>query len=1532
MSALLETLEALRAVVRPAPAPNAAEQLLEVAKKLTRSAERVRIEDLHVDPQYQRPMDREKVQAIREAKAYRQPIKVNRRPDGTLWIVDGQHRAHAAHADGEDTILAHVMEVPQHREQHHETGVMKEVKRIPQGDQRRGRIHPGEFTAGDGNPSAQDGEDTVGVTPYRGSGRPDASYFDSTRWRHFIRFARDRAADMHVTVDAMRKGTGMWEGNLEPTSAWYVHDHDQVEAWAATVGREFNQDAVAVFHEDDHGPHTLYQFPGIHPKRAMADAEAVGLPAATVTGGTLTIISTDDDTDEQMLALAKRIGKRPIIVAGSAEFIPREEYDRYAQPDEEGGSGEGARDLPGGEGVAKSEQGRIPAGDPRRGRIHPGEWTAEEAREQSLAAHAKAREEGREKPKEEPKRERPQTAERRRLAAAESHEELSRALDDAETLIDTTLIASRMGALREKAVSGQMELDIPTTLEEAERVYEQRMREEDMPWQEARETETAQQMRGDIVHEEVGGFIDSLSFEDPLVKLVLTPLTRENYQRRVTLQNPGKDVTGRWDSELTNQDHRVFLEDARTTLAQAFTAGAFDTLDADGRFVQQPGGPAWEQTAVAQLVPQEKRHEVKRQFEQAALKQPGIAAEVEREWQLRFERQAQYRTDQARNNFMRQRRAGDLAGIVRAERAAKDPVLEPQSTRGIATRVRNSHGQPVAMFVEDSPLEDGILYAEHSAPIKQAGSPTFNVAEAEDYISGDMRGPTLSYDLMGALKVGKGETPDAKREAAAKLVDRVIEGLKETPMPANHESWNYKMGMRVGEIYGEIEKEGDAIDGIPLEDLIEGVKLWKVQTDDGMDGLYMTEEEARGATSFETPEEITLNEAIDLCLEADDDYFQNVALMWESEDGDEAPAWSDYANGYAERAEPRDAAFGTVRAEEEERVVDAMLAAGAVDAQSDVSLGGYQNSWAYQQGMDPGRVFKLTLGDTTVTYLPHTSTSTKRDTVIRPKISVDPEVTARKVREFIPTWVREHAIPLSQVRMEIRANGRGEWAVRRTTSDASFGRYDEVRGTKAIEQAVKDFEEDVRRGHEEGRLTDHAVDVANNLRDRWRDAFEGIPDDERVLMVRNDGTPEVRFTRAPSRPEDVLSPPAGERVSSAEFVRLEDVMPEVQTREPMYLWGGTDAEARDLIDAMHAVEGLPHGVSFQGKEENLHGRKPEVAQEQTTRNLVARNHHMLGAAQAPALSERQWKVLLEHGLADVEYDAEEGRRIASANESNAPFSERGMLRVEHATPARAVNVLKRLKLTSGLAEQVPYNVLYHGERRLGRVQPRHPEFLTSDAKVKLVPGKAVIHGLTAQRDNPRGMIESLIESGGVQATSERRRVGIDVRTSSVAGDTGSGLDQYVFCTYGATPQFGSSAFLMLKPTVLERRDIAFSPTDFGGGNSRWEQYNRFAREIGQGAFYKPPTAEQRSVALSRMDASDAEVLLKHSIPWEDVDTLIVNADYASQEVLIREEVEAAKKAGKLPENLKVEFADTEGDVSEYIERREAVLREAYEQA
>jgi hypothetical protein len=138
MSRILDAVS----VLNPEPDAAAIDQLFVVAKKFkplsvpeqlepqkewiheAEGSYPIPLDNCDVDPSYQRPLDREKVKAMKLDKAWeKQPIHVNM-DGGTYWIVDGQHRAEAARQAGVKEVHAFVDMMPSQDEAKHETGVM----------------------------------------------------------------------------------------------------------------------------------------------------------------------------------------------------------------------------------------------------------------------------------------------------------------------------------------------------------------------------------------------------------------------------------------------------------------------------------------------------------------------------------------------------------------------------------------------------------------------------------------------------------------------------------------------------------------------------------------------------------------------------------------------------------------------------------------------------------------------------------------------------------------------------------------------------------------------------------------------------------------------------------------------------------------------------------------------------------------------------------------------------------------------------------------------------------------------------------------------------------------------------------------------------------------------------------------------------------------------------------------------------------------------------------------------------------------
>src|SRR5207248_2480636 len=76
------------------------------------------VHEIGIDPSYQRVLSQARTNALARSwdPLIAGAIRVNRRPDGSYWAVDGQHRLEGSKRAGETEILCDIYSVPQARE------------------------------------------------------------------------------------------------------------------------------------------------------------------------------------------------------------------------------------------------------------------------------------------------------------------------------------------------------------------------------------------------------------------------------------------------------------------------------------------------------------------------------------------------------------------------------------------------------------------------------------------------------------------------------------------------------------------------------------------------------------------------------------------------------------------------------------------------------------------------------------------------------------------------------------------------------------------------------------------------------------------------------------------------------------------------------------------------------------------------------------------------------------------------------------------------------------------------------------------------------------------------------------------------------------------------------------------------------------------------------------------------------------------------------------------------------------------------
>jgi hypothetical protein len=278
-------------------------------------------------------------------------------------------------------------------------------------------------------------------------------------------------------------------------------------------------------------------------------------------------------------------------------------------------------------------------------------------------------------------------------------------------------------------------------------------------------------------------------------------------------------------------------------------------------------------------------------------------------------------------------------------------------------------------------------------------------------------------------------------------------------------------------------------------------------------------------------------------------------------------------------------------------------------------------------------------------------------------------------------------------------------------------------------------------------------------------------------------------------------------------------------------------------------------------------------------------------------------------------------------EQRAPFSERGKLVVEGATPVQTAKVLAKLGLARRPCKHIPPTLVYPDTERTGRIAPRHPDAARGLARTRPPENEMVIHGLTGVQSPEQALtrFERLVENGGLKSIAERRRQAISVNSLSPIGDIASGIDTGVPCKIGSTPEYGQHIFLGMRPDILDRRDVWFAPRDFGGCETRYDRYNDYARELGQRRFFDPPSTSARKTHLESSERGQSnEVYFKNEVRWSDVDTVFVDHTIASQ---VAEYVAAQQANGVLPATLRVQNVDEAyGSLEQAITQRAQTLQ------
>lgn len=607
--------------------------------------------------------------------------------------------------------------------------------------------------------------------------------------------------------------------------------------------------------------------------------------------------------------------------------------------------------------------------------------------------------------------------------------------------------------------------------------------------------------------------------------------------------------------------------------------------------------------------------------------------------------------------------------------------------------------------------------------------------------------------------------------------------------------------------------------------------------------------------------------------------------------------WQDYG-------QPRFNLFAEIGTRKEARLIDILQGAGAVITDNHMEIPSYR-SWAK---VDPGKRLSVQLGeDRWMHYVPHYhlgkevvthhahtyalhlgDTDTARGQLLAELTEEYAHHICTPENTVIITEEAPHNAgkkPDPRATLTYHSNyANADSGVHRRASRPDLQRLDHhdepyrLRLIKAAEHGDSFLEKEYTATPT--RLLVRYATVEDFEKDsRWSQVGEG----QYMFGNQGDGrdTPYGQYCQQKTLIEQILvNPPAIELSWESEYPQAPE-----RPDNPSILWN-LQSKKKNLPSALEDEDGV-----IMGAHENWHLMHQELNNAFESVPLSRGIQRFLQNGKLDSFFQRSFKII--HTEQDIPH--------------LAPFSERGVLRMENIEPRQALGILRELRLVQDVCELIPYHLIYRGEHRRGRVLPWLESYAEGKYALQLQDGHMVMHGMTGVRNNAQVLerLESMHESGGLKSISERRRMQVGVHTMSPLGDIASGVDQGVPCKIGDQPSYGKFVFFGMRPEALHRRDLWFSDRDFGGGKCRYNFYQEYAEKIGQKRIYHPATHGSRSRHLEEStDFSHNEVWFKFEIPWDEIDTIFI---FASEELVkeITDRVQKWQAAGTLPGHIQV---------------------------
>lgn len=174
----------------------------------------------------------------------------------------------------------------------------------------------------------------VGITPFRPEDEV-AGFYDSAKFKRFCGDMRRIAREHGVKIDHVDRAAGVWEGETEPSLAVAAHDHETgVAAWAASLGKQYDQDGVLLFAPAPDGDSASYSFAveAGHDAEALAAMSRHGIPGGRLRAGRLEVIGQGLDFHAKVDALAGDLGPYDATV-GKMTLLERGRYNEAIAAD-----------------------------------------------------------------------------------------------------------------------------------------------------------------------------------------------------------------------------------------------------------------------------------------------------------------------------------------------------------------------------------------------------------------------------------------------------------------------------------------------------------------------------------------------------------------------------------------------------------------------------------------------------------------------------------------------------------------------------------------------------------------------------------------------------------------------------------------------------------------------------------------------------------------------------------------------------------------------------------------------------------------------------------------------------------------------------------------------------------------------------------------------------------------------------------------------------------------------------------------------